>query len=136
MKKFRTILMAVLCLFLLSASFGPVQAADPPKPYVIYPQYGHMTTPAGPQWFGGYNLLWIDKAESLDLAKWKFEGMLISHAVQVKDANGKVLGLHVNVYPTAVGMLRIYQYGPDGKAIAPPTILNCDPIPWNPNPRR
>ncbi len=113
----------------MEAKSEVVAAAVPLK---IYPQYGRdgfFENPT-PPWIGQtYNLLWIAGADGFDLTKWKITGALISTAVQIKDANGNPLGVHVNLFPTQFGIVRIYQLGDDGQALGGPYLLFCDQTP-------
>lgn len=90
-------------------------------PFKIWPQFG-STSPEipTPEWNGGYNLLFVEGAQALDLTRWRIDGALISTAVKLPT------GLHVNLYPTGYGMVRLYQLDESGRPLGGPTLLACD----------
>lgn len=110
-------LIAIVCALVFSL---PVFAAEPltQGPYNIYPDKGGMTSPPGPEWTSGNNLLFIHKCNNVDLTRWKFEGALCSHAVKVKDELGKTVGVHLYIVGIQYGFVRVRQYDENGNQIS------------------
>lgn len=98
-------LMTLMSFALTGGAFAqpPVGTSDVKG---IYPQYGGMTTPPGPEWpVGKNNLLYIDgPTNGLDVTRFTFDGALCSHAVQLKT------GVHLYIVGIKYGFVRVRWY--------------------------
>lgn len=92
-----------------------VAAAAAEMPYALYPEYGGANLP--PWTKNREQLVWADKAASLDLTRLTLEGCDISYGVAVKDKDGNPLGVHFRI-KAFQETVKIRQYDANGKQLA------------------
>ncbi len=131
----RMVLFPAMALLILSTACLQAQPkivtiTQTEGPYRIYPMMGGLSSEtAGPEWNSGPNLLFIAGADNFDLTNWKFETANCSHALKLKDASGKVVGLHMNLHGVAYGFVRCRYFDNDGNQLSLYLIAYDQPRP-------